>query len=199
MKGQSPQSFTSSSDEYLTHYWPIVNGEMRDIIDSKDMEQGNLTSFIEDRFGCPNSALALNGGWAQVPPGIYFDTPEFSISVWVYPQQVGVWSRVIDFGNGPNSNNIFLSQYSTPSFQIYSHSILVNKAISSDNLQTNKWQFLSVTLNRNSSRIYLNGQLTVTSSHNYTPQIENRTNCFIGKSNWAGDGNSYSYLDDLRF
>jgi hypothetical protein len=199
MKGQSPQSFTSSADEYLTHYWPIENGEIKDVIDSKDMEQGNFTSFIGDRFGCPNSALALNGGWTQVPPGIYFDTPEFTISFWIYPQQVGVWSKVIDFGNGPNSNNIFLSQYSTPYFQIYSNNVIVNKAVSPDNLQTNKWQFLAVTLNCNRSTIYIDGQLTATSSHNYTLQILNRTKCFIGKSNWAEDGYSYSYLDDLRF
>ena len=73
---------------------------MRDIIDSKDMEQGNLTSFIEDRFACPNSALALNGGWTQVPAGIYFDTPEFTISSWVYPMKIGYYCRLIDFGNG---------------------------------------------------------------------------------------------------
>ncbi len=172
---------------------------MKDVIDSKDMEQGNLTSFIEDRFGCPNSALAFNGGWGQVPPGIYFDTPEFTITVWIYPQKVGLWSRVIDFGNGQAANNILLSQYSRPSFQINSNSIPVIEVISAKGLQTNKWQFLPATLNDNSSRIYLNGQLTVISNHNYTLQIINRTKCFIGRSNIVADGYSYSYLDDLRF
>jgi len=199
MKGQSQQSLSLSTDQYLTHYWPIENCDMKDVIDSKDMEQGNLTSFIEDRFGCPNSALALNGGWAQVPPGIYFYTPEFTISFWIYPQQVGVWSRVIDFGNGPAANNIFITQYSAPIFRIYSELIFAIEAISPTSLQTNKWQFLAVSLNRNSSRIYLNGQLTVTTSHNFTLQIINRTKCFIGRSNIVADGYSYSYLDDLRF
>jgi hypothetical protein len=40
-----------STDQYLTHYWPIENDEMKDVIDSKHMTQGNSTSFIEDRFG----------------------------------------------------------------------------------------------------------------------------------------------------
>ena len=78
-----------STDQYLTHYWPITNGTMLDTIGNSNMIQGDLTSFTLDRFGCPNAALALNGGWTQVPSGIYFNTPEFSISVWVYPQQVG--------------------------------------------------------------------------------------------------------------
>jgi hypothetical protein len=69
--------------QYLTHYWPIENGTMKDVIASKDMTQGNATYFTSDRFGNENASLALNGGWTQVPPGIYFDTQEFTISVWV--------------------------------------------------------------------------------------------------------------------
>jgi arabinan endo-1,5-alpha-L-arabinosidase len=172
---------------------------MLDEIDSAHMTQGSLSSFAKDRFGCPNSSLALNGGWTQVPPGIYFDTQELTITVWIYPQQFGVWARVIDFGNGPNSNNIVIHQYSTPVFVIFSNTIIVNQAVSAISLQTNKWQFLAVTLNFNSSRIYIDGQLTINLNKQYTLQISNRTNCFIGKSNWAGDGYSYSYLDDLRF
>jgi hypothetical protein len=67
---------------------------------SAHMLQGALTSFTLDRFNCPNSSLALNGGWTQVPSGVYFDSPEFTISVWVFSQQVGFNSWIIDFGNG---------------------------------------------------------------------------------------------------
>jgi hypothetical protein len=88
----------------LTHYWPICNSQMKDVIGNSDMTQGNLTTFTSDRFGNVNSALALNGGWSKVPSGIYFDSPEFTISVWVFPQQVGYWSRIIDFGNYQHYN-----------------------------------------------------------------------------------------------
>ena len=82
---------------------------MKDEIATAHMIQGKFISFTLDRFGKSNSALALNGGWAQVPSGIYFDSPEFTISVWVYPQKVGDWSRIIDFGNGPLSDNIIFA------------------------------------------------------------------------------------------
>jgi hypothetical protein len=62
---------------------------MKDLIGSADMTQGSLTSFTMDRFGNANSALALNGGWTQVPAGVYFDSIEFTISVWVYPNECG--------------------------------------------------------------------------------------------------------------
>jgi hypothetical protein len=88
------------------YIWPICTGQMLDEIGLAHMTQGNLTSFTTDRFGNENSALALNGGWTQVPQSIYFDTPEFSISVWIYPQNAESWSRVVDFCQwvsfGPN-------------------------------------------------------------------------------------------------
>jgi hypothetical protein len=72
----SEQGF--STDQYLTHYWPISNGEMKVVVDCKDMTQRNATYFTLDRFGNKNSALALNGSWIHVPPGIYFDTQGFT-------------------------------------------------------------------------------------------------------------------------
>ena len=83
---------------------------MSDIIGDKHMTQGVNTSFAQDRFGNLNSALALNGGWAQVPPGVYFESSEFSISVWVYPYLVNSYARAIDFGQlNTMPFNIYLS------------------------------------------------------------------------------------------
>ncbi len=190
-------------DQYLTHYWPITNGGMLDQIGSAHMKQGALTSFTTDRFGNANSALALNSGWTQVPSGVYFNTPQFTISVWVYPQQVGYWSRVIDFGNGPNQDNVLMSLSNGNSLQPY---IAISPptgqlpaAISSQKLVMNQWQFLVTTFNGINFRVYLNGQLTASLDYSYTMKTLTRSNCFIGKSNYASDGVSSSFLDDLRF
>jgi hypothetical protein len=179
---------------------------MKDVIDSKDMEQGNLTSFIEDRFGCPNSALALNGGWTQVLPGIYFDTNEFSISLWIYPSLNGSWSRIIDFGNGDSNDNIILGFSGTSLnifLEIWSGSTSVLNIVSSQPLLTSQWQFIAATFNGTNGRIYFNDTLTTTDSFNtngYSLSTNlSRTNCYIGKSNWPADGFSNSFLDDLRF
>jgi hypothetical protein len=62
-----------TTDQYLTHYWPISNGAMLDQIGKSHMTQGSstfFTFFTTDRFGNANSALALNGGWTQVPAGV---------------------------------------------------------------------------------------------------------------------------------
>ena len=48
-------------------------------------------------------------------------------------------------------------------------------------------------------KVYINGTLTVTTQRSFTLPTLSRNLNYIGKSNWAGDGYSYSYLDDLRF
>jgi len=193
-----------STDQYLTHYWSTIeNGTMFDQIGSAHMTQGNFTSFIEDRFACANSALALNGGWTQVPSGIYFDTPEFSISVWVLPLQVGSFARVIDFGNGHGLDNILLTISSgslwQPTFDYYLGSKKSSSFISSQILNSDQWNMITITFNETNFRIYINETLQNDLYQNVTMTGIQRSNCYIGKSNFNGDGVSGSYLDDLRF
>ena len=176
---------------------------MLDQIGSAHMKQGALTSFTTDRFGNANSALALNGGWTQVPSGIYFNTPQFTISVWIYPQQVGFWSRVIDFGNGPDGDNLVLTLTDgitqKPVLILYAGSGQVLYESSSQALQLNDWQFLAATFNATFAQIYINGTLLASTNNSFTMRSLNRTSCLIGKSNWLTDGYSSSFLYDLRF
>jgi hypothetical protein len=138
----------STTDQYLTHYWPIENGTMIDEIGTAHMTQGSLTLFTL----CPNSLLALNGGWTQVPPGIYFDAPEFTISTWVYPIDIGSYCRLIDFGNGPAFDNIILrldsgSNY-IPALNIVDDaSNSIGECISTKALSNATWQLLTATFN----------------------------------------------------
>ena len=199
-----------TTDQYLTHYWSILNETMTDLVGNAHMQQGSATTFTSDRFGCPNSALNLNGGYTYVPVGVYFDAPEFTISVWIYSQSVGIWSRVIDFGSGSPNNNIVLSQDSSsnlcPAFQIFrGTSVPAPKAQSLTALVLSRWQFLTATFDGSRMSIYINGVLTGSISLVYSLSSFTRTNNYVGKSfnsppsGTRTDGYSYSYLDDLRF
>jgi len=203
-----PSSFVPNNDQYLTHYWPFCNGEMKDKIGSADMIQGNLTSFVSDRFGNQNSALALNGGWAQVPQGIYFDTPEFTISFWILPQKInGDDARVIDFGNDAYLDNILIKLFNTysndrkPSLNIYNGTLDLGTVQSDRDLVDLEWQLLTVTFDGVQMVLYINGTKAgkFTLSPRFPPQSLIRANNYIGKSNDPSTGFSSSYLDDLRF
>jgi hypothetical protein len=169
------------------------------------MTQGVNTSFAQDRFGNLNSALALNGGWAQVPPGVYFDSPEFSISVWVYPYLVNSYARAIDFSLNNTMLNIYLSlnnaSFNVPNANIvYGQSKGISIFKTNQQLVTKSWQLLVVTFNGSFLDLYINESLTSRMLINFTlPIFKSFENCYIGKSNTNGNKYSYSYLDDLRF
>jgi hypothetical protein len=74
---------------------------------------------------------------------------------------------------------------------------------SSLSLTLNQWQHLASTFDGQIFSIYINGTLSVngTKSSTYTqlPSL-NRTQNYVGKSNWKNwDEYPYSYIDDLRF
>ena len=105
-----------------------------------------------DRFGYPNSALSLNGGFTQVPSGYYFNSPQFSAAVWVCPFQVGTWARIFDFGNpgGVQSTSLkesiqmSFTSYVTnnPAFVIYDQTTnIIGNTQSQITLEQNKWHF----------------------------------------------------------
>jgi hypothetical protein len=194
-----------STDQYLTHYWSIENGTMFDQIGSAHMTQGNFTSFIEDRFACANSALALNGGWTQVPPGIYFDAPEFTISAWVYPMNIGYYCRLIDFGNGQTEDNIILrldsgSANGVPALRMYNGSLSLGTAQSTRVLKNQTWSLLTATFDGTQMLLYINGTLRGRFNSSFSLPSITRRLCNIGKGYvGAGIGTSSSYFDDLRF
>ena len=175
---------------------------MLDQIGNAHMTQGENTTFTLDRYGNANSALALNGGWARIPSGIYLSTLEFTISVWVLPQQIGYYARIIDFGPPYYIIFAFVNTLLQPYFQLwdFSGSSRVFQLISSQNVLLDTWQFLAITYDGKMARFYLNGQITSESNSNYTLASNiTRLNCNIGKSCVLTDGYSFSYLDDLRF
>jgi hypothetical protein len=189
----------------LTHYWPIANGQMNDVIGGADMQQGSGSAsilFVNDRFGNANAALGLNGGYTQVPMGIYFNYPKFTISVWLYPQTVGSYARIIDFGNGKSENIIFTQASEAdmqPEFH-FCHGGTWYSIYSSVSLTTSQWQFMVATYDGSTLNIFINGILVGSSTFSFSLPTVTRVNNYIGKSAWAPpNGYSFSYLDDLRF
>jgi hypothetical protein len=178
---------------------------MLDYIDAADMTLGNSISFVSDRFGNPNSALALNYGWTQIPSDVYFDTVEFTISAWVYPLKIGKYARLVDFANAYKIDNIILRLDSgsdnKPEFFIYpgfrspSDSVPFKKS-----LVLNDWNHLTVTFDGKILKSYLGGTLRDDTRYTYTmPKSRVRLNNYFGKSNKAGGTFSQIYLDDVRF
>ena len=187
-------SCTSPYDAYLTNYWPISNCHLNDLVGHADMMLEAYASFATDRFGNPKSALYLNGSWAQVPPGVYFSAPQFTVSAWIYPQGLSSWTRIFDFGNGPGVDNIFISFDSggnqIPAFFICSSGGCSYTLASSVALILQQWAFIAGTFDGTQMNIYINGNLVASQLANYLLPTLSRSKPYIGQSNWPWDGYS---------
>ena len=200
MMSNRTSSASSNPDDYLTHYWPISNGSMVDVVSYAHMQQGaSLLAFASDRFGNPNSALNLNQSWAYVPAGYYFDAPQFTITAWIYPSQLGSGPRLIDFGNGLCLDIIDISLMQATYLEIFTSSCVLNTLFSTNNLILDQWQFLTTTYDGTTMSFFLNGINSGSRTLIYTLPTIIRTQNYIGQANWPNFGYSSSLIDDLKF
>jgi hypothetical protein len=63
-------------------------------------------TFVDDRFGNPQSALFLNNGFCQVKPAVFFFGGDFTVTFWIKQIQASPFARAIDFSNGYGINNV---------------------------------------------------------------------------------------------
>jgi len=141
---------------------------LTDIVSGANLYNGKNYSFKADRFGNIQSYQA--------------------------------WSRIIDFGNGKPSDNVVLYFYDTSPYiaeSICSSTICdgINTA-SSIKFQLNKWYHVAFVLNETIGSIYVNGILAINCT-NFAPNNVQRTNNYIGKSNW-GYPNANAIYDEIK-
>ena len=145
-------------------------------------------------------ALSFNGTnqYVQMPPGIWFSN-DFTIEAWVYERSYNNWSRVIDFGNGPNANNVYLGLSSAtsgePILAVYVGASV--QWVVAPPIPTNQWVHLAATLANNTATIYTNGVMAISGTVK-APNAVNRTNNYVARSNWAADSYANAIFDELR-
>jgi hypothetical protein len=95
---------------------------------------------------------------------------------WIYLKSYQSWSRIFDFGNGQESNNVVLAMVDTTSqmtgstFKGSSRSYIETSSSSIINL--NEWYFISFFLNGTTGYIYVNDSQVATNTLN-VPTITN--------------------------
>ncbi len=124
----------------------------------------------------------------------------FTVEAWVWYDSFKPWSGIIDFGNGFDADNIRLANVGTSNtlhFGIYQGS--KHQPIAKDGvLETGKWMHLAATIDKKgNATLYKNGQQIVTGEIKLPHNLE-RTNNYIGKSNFPNDENFNGKISDLR-
>jgi arabinan endo-1,5-alpha-L-arabinosidase len=141
----------------------------------------------------------LNNGYIRIPPGVYLGS-QFTITVWIKLKLKRHFSRIIEFGNGPYSDNIELSFRETTSYvhlKTYFQNETKGFLDSSSALNLNEWTHVAACLCSGTAKLYFNGIL-VASGTQYSPRNFIRKHNFIGKGSFEGDENANAIFDDIK-
>lgn len=165
---------------------------------------GNASSlkFDNPRGTDPNSADAQ---YAQVTEGWAGGYKDITISAWVYNSGGSNWNRILDFGSGQN-NNMFIclnpgSVNNAVRFAVKVNGTEQSITTAADKLPLNQWTHVTATLTGSTGRIYINGELSVTSTTmsndpvSYGPSTQN----WLARSQYgANDGYFNGSIDELK-
>ncbi|MEA3505519.1 MAG: LamG-like jellyroll fold domain-containing protein [Bacteroidota bacterium] len=130
----------------------------------------------------------------------YFNS-DFTFEVWLNKKSDNNWSRVFDFGNGANKNNIIiaLSKSTSGKLSFHVNTESANRSFELDDpLPKNEWTHLTLKLMyERQGHVFLNGEL-VKIGLLAPPEDTVRTRNFIGKSNWENDTYADMIIDEFR-
>lgn len=136
------------------------------------------------------SLPAMNIDWSQ---GV-------TVEAWVRYEAFNQYTRVVDFSNGAEQNNIILAHHSTnPNLmgQTYSsggHPWLVKDGV----LPTGVWTHVAMSVGPgNVGRLYKNGQLVLTGTLMLPDNVQ-RVQNWIGRSAFGSDGYFQGQMCELR-
>jgi|GEM_PF-2897746 len=195
---------TASVDDFLNKglvaYYPF-NGNANDLSGNGHNATTVGVTLATDRFGRANRSYNFNGTstYVQCPPSTYFNG-DFTISGWVNVSSLGSWARLIDFGNGPASDNILVALSVGNDNRIGTSNYVGGSGDDAESQQVidfNKWVQVLVTLKGNTRIVYYNGVAIDSITTSQVPANLIRNNCYIGLSNW-NDGGVFGSLDDIR-
>ena len=130
-------------------------------------------------------------------------TTGLTFATWWRSDNSGSWSRIMDFGNGPSSDNIVITQYSADKTIVAQLNVNSQETFSTSfSFDTkNAWNHVAWILDPSGSgisTIYINGyQASQTSPASYPRSILRSSN-LIGKNNWANQSYMNGGIKDFR-
>ncbi|EEF62342.1 LamG-like jellyroll fold domain-containing protein [Pedosphaera parvula] len=141
-------------------------------------------------------------GYVGLQTGYNDFSQGMTVAVWANPTStLTAWARFIDFGNGPDNNNIIFARNGNSSdltFEVRVGVASGGQVTAGGAIALNQWQHFVATLdNAGNVTLYKNGVVVATGVTG-VPNVVNRTNCFVGRSDFPQDGYFQGKMDDVR-
>ena len=157
---------------------------------------------VISQSGYAESALDFDGqdDYVQLPalPENLFQS--FTIETWVNYHNFYNWSRIFDFGNGANSDNILLAnQSSQNNLQLHIFVGGNSEFLDLGNaLEIDKWIHLAVAMDSTGNvTVYKDGSIIGKKKFRLPRNLVRNQN-YLGKSNWSSDRLFNGKMDEVR-
>lgn len=155
-----------------------------------------------DRNGNVNSAYLFDGVDDYIDLGDWRNGGATTITFWARWDANNYYSRIVDFGNGPSSSNMIVSNNGSTG-RLYWGVVtpLRTSAITSTDAILNppQWDFYALSVDESGvMKMYKNGTLLHQLSNSEVPELLTRTSQFVGRSNYSADGYFKGAIDELR-
>lgn len=177
-------------DQGLINEWTF-NNTLLDSVQCNDLTMYPNASFLQVSTNPPvYSGYVPASGYFAAPSDVYFNG-DFTVTSLVNVLSVRTWSRLIDFGNGPERDSVQIDlsvgTSGFPTIGVFNYSRYPPLQQASQPMPLNKWVHIASVLNGTWASLYLNGTLCL-----YVDQFTSarglvRSNNYIGKSNWADE------------
>ena len=185
-------------------YWPFEDGGgsvVSDVWNGGDAQLVNNVRFGSGRF---LSGVSLNGGYVAFPPGWANTWRNFTLSVWVKPDDVLAWARVVDCSTGTD-NNFFLTLKAA---QTGCMRYAIKKSGTSEEQQINttfcpksgEWTHIVLVQEGSTGILYANGVEVGRNGHLTLAPADLGTTLrnYVGRSAYDTDPYFYGSVDELR-
>lgn len=204
--GESPDS-NESTPVYARSYLRFEETSGTIAYDSSGNSwNGSLFNGASFSSGVYGNGVSLDGSndYLALPTGVVNGLAEYTISTWVYLNNVSTWSRVFDFGTGTSVNMFLTPRHSNNSgtvrFAITNNGGGSEQRIDgSEALPSGVWTHVAVTLSGTTGTLYVNGSAVgQNTSMTLNPQtIGNTTQNYIGRSQYP-DPYLNGKIDEFR-
>ncbi|MFN7382381.1 MAG: LamG-like jellyroll fold domain-containing protein [Dolichospermum sp.] len=182
--------------------------------DSYPIKKLDDTHFVIERKWANGSAINIKLV-SRRRRGIVFDgvddyiaLPEMNhnyskgitVEAWVWYDRFDWWSRIIDFGNGVDAENILLANEGATGKLIFMvfQGTTAQSITAPGVLETGKWMHLAASIDESGhATLYKNGEVIKTESV-HLPKTINRTKNYIARSNWSNDKYFQGKISDVR-
>ncbi len=153
--------------------------------------------------GKVGGALMLDGqgSYVDLPNEVGSGAGPKTLALWAYPMGIREWARFMEFGNGPNRDNLLFSRLEGSNslvMTLFDGSQEGERQVAEEAIDNETWQFLAVTFDSQGQTVlYKNGQRLCEGSENVTLSDITRVHNYIGKSNWDWDQYYHGLIGDV--